>query len=238
MYFRKVIFFDIFHLSIHAYNFMLALCVSKEILMKRIIASVLCVFILISLISCGGEMPEKTPEPTTPEAQTPEAVTPEESYPKDVPCGYGSIMPWINEFDFEKNLPGIEIITDRDMLAKYREVYDQKIMSDLTQAEGSIIEAMLDYHEAAVKAFGLCDEDGFFEKNTLLLIAIPYQSVRKLTVNCQIAKDDSGVEKLMVDINCGSDFSAGFVEQVSYTFAVSIPNNIGIDSAEDIIVSW
>jgi len=206
--------------------------------MKRIIASILCVFILISLISCGGEMPEKTPEPTTPEAQTPEAVTPEESYPKDVPCGYGSIMPWINEFDFEKNLPGIEIITDRDMLAKYREVYDQKIMSDLTQAEGSIIEAMLDYHEAAVKAFGLCDEDDFFEKNTLLLIGVPFYFTRELTVSCQIERDDSGAEKLMVKINCGGGNFTGGGDAFSRTVAVSIPNNIGIDSGEDIIVSW
>ncbi|MBE6638226.1 MAG: hypothetical protein E7616_02050 [Ruminococcaceae bacterium] len=211
--------------------------------MKKITALILCAVVLLTLASCGGEMPEKTPEPATPEAatpeaQTPEAVTPEESYPKEVKNSSAMLIPAIVEYDLENEIKGIKLIQDTETLNACREEYKSMMIEKIkaaseTDSKEQEIASLLKRYEQALKFFSLCEDQDYFEDNAVILIGLVYMADVS-HVNCRIILDESGNEKLKVSPRLSGVPNS---DRKTYTLALSLPKDIAVSFQDNLIVS-
>ena len=204
----------------------------------KILSFLLLSAMLLSLISCGGTMSDY--EKSTPDHQ--KDTSPVES---DLKKSYGLLHPPLVEYDYENIYPGIEIVDDRETMDAYREQYYEALIEafriywQYPEAVDIALPQLLDYHEDAVNAFALYESENFFEKNYLILVGINSNGLDIIDVSTHMTTDANGKEKLQIcltrengHISFASNETPG-----SITVIVAISKNVGIQSAEDVIVS-
>ena len=215
--------------------------------MKKIAALILCAVVLLTLASCGGEMPAKTPEPATPEAVTPEKTPePEESYPKQVKYRAG----WVNPaliLPGTWEAPNVQIVCDRETMEEYRAKYDEITLNDLLylcqypELAERTYAGMLTEYANAVKAFRLCEEGEFFEENALILIGVSYSGniERDRDITCSIIRDENNEEKLFVQVNgYQKGVFPGLDGDVPYTIVLAVSKETAKTYQNDIVLEY
>jgi len=211
---------------------------------KRILSFILVTLILIPLLlSCGGEMPEMTPEPTTPEAEAPEPETPTmESVPYESTFT-NMLYTWdASDIDADKYMK-ITVIRSKEEFELFAKYVEEEISSHMqwlrTEAEEKIFYASMKtisrFYEIS-QAISRYNKEHFFEDNVLLFIYHSSNAEDIITTDVSV-KENGGKKELYIqqllwrETNFGSDVS------VTRCVLLAIPSDIGVDFEHDVVVN-
>ncbi|MBE6639279.1 MAG: hypothetical protein E7616_07505 [Ruminococcaceae bacterium] len=209
--------------------------------MKKIIAFILCILTLIPLLlSCGGQMPEKTPEPATPETVTPEEMPTPEPEPVILPFEGGSFLGGVI---FGLNEKTVIEFDSKEKLSHYMQMLDNEIqvLSEYL-AQDSITPTNIMQHMRAVaelqkikNTLNRYYKDSFFEDNVLVWFTTGLTDV--IINNVSVCEAD-GKKQLRVDATHVRSTQFSGDGESWHIMYLAIPRDHGVDLTKDVVFNW
>jgi len=226
----------------------------KEKVMKRTLSFILSIILILSFVSCGGEMPEKTPEPATPEeSDTPTAGTAETVKKTDIPFESGTCVPCYQFIDYENGeKEKVTVIQETGMLDGYYEQLwaEFNSMTDLvlkmfpqeSTPQDTMLYAMryVRVISQSLKDMERYDNNTFFKDNVLIMIDfVSGGGIDDIAIRDVYVKEENGKTELVIDaVKIIDRGGFGADAESVYSTYVAIPKNIGVDFENGVTVNW
>jgi hypothetical protein len=216
----------------------------KKKITKRIFTLLLTAMLVFPLISCGGKAPEvNDPDPNTSEADTtveeaePTAIYLTELYTRN--CLPGTEPTLMEGEKYHPSNPEVTFVTSRKEAEEQYEFYTDEIINDLYMLKAEEIKDLLAYgmekHKSVVEVFSGKDSE-FFEEYSIAIVTywdgIGY-GIKNVQPKFTGADNDRKLE-LKVNYLGGTDEVIWRLR----VLAVAVSRNAGIDSADDLMITY